>query len=66
MGETYGSHGPNPDVGTGDAAPAQAPAPGAATTPPPANEQTGGWRKATEEDKQQAEAAGKVTPPRKN
>lgn len=61
MGESYGSHGPNPDVGAGQAASA----PAASPAPAPAPEQTGGWRRATAADKQQAEETRKETPPRK-
>lgn len=58
MGETYGSHGPNPNVGTGaPTTPEAAPAPAPAST----SQQSGGWRRATDEDKRQTEA----DPPKK-
>lgn len=65
MGETYGSHGPNPNVGAGEAGAPQ-PAPSSPATSAPA--QSGGWRKATEVDKQQAEAdsARKEVPKKKD
>lgn len=46
MGETYGAHGPNPNVGAGGASPPE-------TSPAPAP--AAGWRRATDEDTRQTE-----------